>query len=89
VKPSCTHCKKEGHDDEHYWKLHLELKPKRFGGKGKQKIVETAQQDLGCYFGDKTLIIAMGTQGTISLHANENSKSHASTISLNEALVSE
>jgi len=41
--PSCTHCKKEGHDDEHCWKLHLELKAKRFCGKNKQKTVETIQ----------------------------------------------
>ena len=40
-KPSCTHYKKEGHDNDHCWKLHLELNPKRFGGKGKQKTVET------------------------------------------------
>jgi len=43
AKPSCTHCKKEGHDDEHCWKLHLELKPKRFGGKNKQKMMATAK----------------------------------------------
>jgi hypothetical protein len=27
-KPSCTHCKKCGHDEEHCWKLHPEKKPK-------------------------------------------------------------
>jgi hypothetical protein len=26
--PSCTHCKKSGHDDEHCWKLHPEKRPK-------------------------------------------------------------
>jgi hypothetical protein len=26
--PSCTHCKKSGHDDEHHWKLHREKRPK-------------------------------------------------------------
>jgi hypothetical protein len=36
-KPSCTHCKKSGHDDEHCWKLHPEKRPKQFGGKGKTK----------------------------------------------------
>jgi hypothetical protein len=30
---------KKGHDEAHCWKLHPELRPKRFGGKGKQKIV--------------------------------------------------
>ena len=28
TKPSCIHCKKDGHDDEHCWILHPELKPK-------------------------------------------------------------
>lgn len=37
-KPTCSHCKKEGHDDSKCQKLHLELRPKRYGGnKGKQK----------------------------------------------------
>jgi len=43
-KPSCTRCKKDGHDDEHYWSLHSELKPKKFGGK-KKKIVDVVQKD--------------------------------------------
>jgi len=34
-KASCTHCKKEGHDDEHCWILHLELRPKESEGKRK------------------------------------------------------
>ena len=33
--PFCTHCKKDGHDEDHCWKLHPELRLKRFGGKGK------------------------------------------------------
>jgi hypothetical protein len=33
-KPSCTHCKKNGHDDEHCWKLHPEKRLKQLGGKG-------------------------------------------------------
>ena len=32
AKLSCTHCKNEGDDDEHSWKLLLELKSKIFGG---------------------------------------------------------
>lgn len=35
--PSCTHWKKEGKDEENYWKLHLKLKPKKYGGKGSRK----------------------------------------------------
>jgi len=41
--PSCTHYKKSGHDDEHCWKLHLEKRPKQFGGKGKTNTVATVQ----------------------------------------------
>ena len=37
---SCTHCKKDGHDDghdnEHCWILHPELRPKKFEGKKKK-----------------------------------------------------
>jgi len=33
AKPSCTHCKKEGDDDEHSWKFLLELKSNIFRGK--------------------------------------------------------
>lgn len=47
VNPSCTHCKKEVHDDEQCWKLHIKLKPKRFGGKGKKKMVATTQKVFG------------------------------------------
>jgi len=39
AKPSCTHCKKDGHDNEHCWSLHLELKPKKFDGKKKKVVV--------------------------------------------------
>ncbi len=41
VKPSFTHCEKEGHDEENCWKLHPELRPKRNGRKGKEKVVTT------------------------------------------------
>jgi hypothetical protein len=36
-KPSCTHWKKGGDDEEHCWKLHTEKKPKQFGGEGRQR----------------------------------------------------
>lgn len=32
---SCTLCKKYGHDEDHCWKLHPELRPKRFNEEGK------------------------------------------------------
>jgi hypothetical protein len=38
-KLSCKHCKKEGHNDENCWQLHLEKKPKWFKErKGRQKV---------------------------------------------------
>jgi hypothetical protein len=41
-KLSCKHCKKEGHDDEHCWKLHPEKRPKWFKErKGRQKVATT------------------------------------------------
>jgi hypothetical protein len=35
----CSHCEKRGQDEYHCWKLHPELRPKRFGGKGKPKTI--------------------------------------------------
>ncbi|XP_059064618.1 uncharacterized protein LOC131856732 [Cryptomeria japonica] len=63
-KPTCSHCKKEGHDDSRCWKLHPEKRPKRYGGnKDKQKTAAIVQQDLGSDSGDETKIIAAGIQG--------------------------
>jgi formylmethanofuran dehydrogenase subunit C len=69
LKPFCTHCKKDGHDDKQSWILHHELKTKKFGGKRKQKIVVTVQQDLGSDLGDEMKITAVGVQGKVSSHA--------------------
>lgn len=41
--PYFTHCKKEGHDDDHCWKQYLEKRPKKYGGKGKHKTMATVQ----------------------------------------------
>jgi hypothetical protein len=76
-KPSCTHCKKSGHDDEHYWKLHLEKRPKQLGGKGKTKTVATVQQDLGFDSRDKGKITTVGVQGKDSLNASSNSNNES------------
>jgi hypothetical protein len=75
--PSCTHCKKSGHDDEHCWKLHPEKRPKQFGGKGKTKTVATVQQDLGSDSGDEGKITVVGVQGKYSLHASSNSNNES------------
>jgi hypothetical protein len=61
-KLSCNHCKKEGNNDEHCWKLHLEKRPKWFKEKkGRNKVAATTHPiDLGSDSGDETKIIAVG-----------------------------
>eukprot|EP00253_Pinus_taeda_P004927 PITA_04927 len=71
-KPSCTHYKKEGHDEAHYWFLHLELKPKKFGGKEK-KNVAAIQKDLGLDSGDETIVTTIGIKGKDSKASTSNS----------------
>eukprot|EP00253_Pinus_taeda_P030208 PITA_30208 len=70
-KSSCTHCKKDGHDDEHCWILHPELRPKKFEGK-KKKIVATIQKDLGSDSRDETTIAATGIKGKNSEASTSN-----------------
>jgi len=72
TKPSCTHYKKDGHDDEHYWILHLELRPKKFDGK-KKKTVAGIQKDLGSDSGDETTIATAGVKGKNSEASTSNS----------------
>ena len=62
-KMTCKYCSKEGHDEDHCWKLHPEMRPKKFNNKGKQKIVATTQQDLGSDSSDETKITAMSIKG--------------------------
>jgi hypothetical protein len=78
-KLSCKHCSKDGHDEDHCWKLHPEIKPKKFNNKGKPKTVATTQHDLGSDSGDETKITAMGLQGKDSIASTSSSSS-----SLNE-----
>ena len=56
----CKNCSKEGHDENHCWKLHPKKKPKYFNNKGKQKTAATTQHDLGEDSGDESNIISMG-----------------------------
>jgi hypothetical protein len=76
-KPSCTHCKKSGHDDKHCWKLHPEKRPKQFGGKGKTKTIATIQQDFGYDLEDEGKITSVGVQGKDPLHASSNSNNES------------
>ena len=66
-KPTCSHCHK-GHDVSKCWKLHPELRPKKYGGnKNKDKDNQAATaaliQDLGSNSGDDTKITAIGIRG--------------------------
>ena len=71
-KASCTHCKKEGHDDEHCWILHLELRPKKSDVK-KKKTAAAIQRYLGSKSGDETTIAATGIKGKNSEASTSNS----------------
>jgi hypothetical protein len=77
-KFTCKHCSKDGHDEDHCWKLHPERRPKKFGNnnKGKSKTIVTVQQDLGSDSGDEMKIEAMGYQGNGSI-ASTSSSSNA------------
>jgi hypothetical protein len=79
-KFTCKHCSKDGHDEDHCWKLHPEKRPKKFSHKGKPKTAATIQQDLGSDSGDETKITAMGYQGKGSFASTSSSSSS----SLNE-----
>jgi hypothetical protein len=72
-KISCKHCSKHGHDEDHYWKLHPEMRPKKFNNKGKPKTIATTQHDLGTDSGDETKITTMGFQGKDSISSTSSS----------------
>jgi hypothetical protein len=74
-KFTCKHYSKDGHDEDHCWKLHPECRPKKFGNnkKGKSKTVVTVVQDLGLDSGDETKIAAMGYQGNNSVAITSSS----------------
>jgi hypothetical protein len=76
-KFTCKHCSKDGHDEDHCWKLHPERRPKKFGNnnKGKSKTAATVQHDLGSDSGDETKITTMGYQGNGS-NASTSSSSN-------------
>ena len=71
-KSSCTHYDKDGHDDEHCWSLHSELKPKKFGGK-KENTTTTIQKDLGSNSGDETTFTGIGIKDKNSESSTSNS----------------
>jgi hypothetical protein len=79
-KITCKHCSKDGHDEDHWWKLPPEKRPKKFSNKGKPKTTATIQHDLGSDSGDETKTTSMGFQGKDSIASTSSSSSK----SLNE-----
>jgi hypothetical protein len=75
--PSCTHCNKSGHDEEHCSKLHQEKKSKQFVGKGKKNSFATMQQDLGSDSRDEGKITTIGVQGKDFLHSSSSSNNES------------
>jgi hypothetical protein len=65
-KPSCKHCKKEGHDEDNCWQLHPEKRPKWFKEKKETQTVATTTSnptDLGSDSGDESKISLVGMTG--------------------------
>jgi len=73
-KTSCTHCKKEGHDEARCWSLHPELKPRMFESKERKNDV-AIQKDLGSDSSDKTTVTTIGIKGKDS-KASTSTSSH-------------
>lgn len=71
--PTCSHYRKKGHEEAKCWKMDLEMLPKKFKDKDKQKAT-TIVQDLRSDSDDKTKVIAMNIKcefyvTSSSLHA--------------------
>jgi hypothetical protein len=77
-KFTCKHCSKDGHDEDHYWKLHPERRPKKFcnKNKGKSKTAATIQHDLGSDSSGETKITAMDYQGNGSIASTSSSSNN-------------
>ena len=73
-KPTCTHFQKKGHDASKCWKIHLELKPKKFQNKEyKNTIAATIQHDLVSNYGDETKVVSTSIQGkNPSIYVSKN-----------------
>jgi hypothetical protein len=62
-KPTCSHCKKKGHEEAKCWKLHPELKLKWAQPRKGNKKTMTIVQDLGSDSEDETKVTTMGIKG--------------------------
>jgi hypothetical protein len=74
-KISCKHYLKNGHDEDHCWKLHPQMRPKNFSHKRKPKTTATTQHDLGSNSGDETKITTMGFKSKDSIASTSSSSS--------------
>jgi hypothetical protein len=83
-KFTCKHCSKDGHDEDHCWKLHPERRPKKFGNKEKSKTAATIQHDLGSDSGDETKITAIGYQGNGSIASTSSSSNNNHNVTRQE-----
>lgn len=68
----CTHCKKDRHADDHFWKLHPKLNPKWYW-KGNWKVATKIQHDFVLDSYDETQIVAIGLKPTTSSHVGFSS----------------
>ena len=67
TKLLCSHFQKVGHDEEHIWKLHPDLKPKwDQHQRGKKKTTTAIQYDLGSESEDESKVSVVGIKGILS-----------------------
>jgi hypothetical protein len=81
-KPSCKHCKKEGHDEDRCWQLHPKKRPKWFNeNKGRQTMAATTRPtDLGSNSGDESKVSLVGMTGKIGEGISRSNLFHIRTI---------
>ena len=66
-RPTCSHCQRIGHDESKCWKLHPELKPKKFlKDKDEKKVIVVVQQDLSSDSSDERRITTIVSKGKTS-----------------------
>ena len=65
---------KEVHVEYHCWKLHPEMRPKKFKNKEKEKVAANIQYDLGSDSGDETKITTMRLKGMETITSKSSTK---------------
>jgi predicted PolB exonuclease-like 3'-5' exonuclease len=83
-KISCKYCSRDGHDEDHCWKLHPEKRPKEFKNKEKPNIAATVQHNLGSDSEDKIKITSMGFQGKKYIESIGSSSSSSLNVTQHE-----